>query len=142
MTPKGQTAEMLDEQLVGLRDSIKKASNVELKIDEIVQIYYQVISISCIIKALKPQSDKQTEILQRITGANMLIKKEFDVQIHPRILEQLSEKIKTLTRELSTNSQAKTKQEIKDEGKAFDRLREMLSTKEFVKQYDKELGHD
>ncbi len=36
----------------------------------------------------------------------------------------------------------KSKEEIENEAKKYEKLRQMMSTKEFVEQYDKGLSHD
>ena len=42
----------------------------------------------------------------------------------------------------SLNSEQKSKETIETEAKLYEKLREIMSTKEFVKQYDAGMSHD
>jgi len=42
----------------------------------------------------------------------------------------------------SLNSKQKSKETIENEAKLYEKLRELMSTKEFVKQYDSGLSND
>ena len=122
-------------------DSIKKINILE--ITEIVQIYYRIINISSIIKVIKSQCNEkkkeQLELVKKTKETEIIIKKKFDETLHQGITKQLSEKIKNLTNDLKENNQKKTREEIKNDAKSFEKLREIMSTREFVEQYDKEL---
>jgi hypothetical protein len=63
--------------------------------------------------------------------------------MHPQILEKLTQSIQDVTRNLqSSSSGQKSKEDIENEAKQYEELREKMSTKEFVEQYDKGLSDD
>ena len=58
-------------------------------------------------------------------------------------MEHITNSISDITGDLqSLNSEQKSKETIENEAKLYEKLREMMSTKEFVKQYDVGLSHD
>ena len=58
-------------------------------------------------------------------------------------MEKLSFSIQKLTKNLqSENSGEKSKEQIELDAKLFDELRQTMSTKEFVEQYENGLSHD
>ena len=60
--------------------------------------------------------------------------------MHPQIIENLTKSIKQITSELqSNNSEQKSKKDIERQAKLYEELRQKMSTKEFVEQYDKGL---
>ena len=73
------------------------------------------------------------------------ITENFSQKLHPEILAYLTNSIKISTENLnslSQNSEQKTKQTIENEAKLYKELREMMSTKEFVQQYDTGIKDD
>ena len=58
-------------------------------------------------------------------------------------MEHITNSISGITTNLqSTNSEQKSKETIENEAKLYEKLREIMSTKEFVKQYGAGVSHD
>ena len=71
------------------------------------------------------------------------ISEKFNSIIHPKIMEHIANSISGITSNLqSINSEQKSKETIENEAKLYEKLREIMSTREFVKQYDTGLSHD
>ena len=119
-------------------------SKTDVNIHEIIETYYQVMNVSSMSTMLKQQADSQPkELLEKIHQTEKLISKRFDSIIHPKIMETLSMSIQELSKNLqSKNSGEKSKEQTESDAKLFDELRQAMSTKEFVEQYDDELSHD
>jgi hypothetical protein len=116
----------------------------ELSINQIVEVYYQITNVSSMISVIRPQldqiSDSSCEIF--LNAENFIIKK-FNSTLHPRIMENIANSISIITANLqSLNSEQKSKETIENEAKLYEKLREIMSTKEFVKQYDSGLSND
>lgn len=117
-----------------IQDTAESPQTLDLA--EIVQIYYRVINVSAMIKAVKQQSSAyQCTIEKTITEV-------FDVKIHVSILSQLSQRISESISDLKKIKKNKTKDEMQSRTALFERLREMMSTKEFVEQYNKVSSDD
>jgi len=117
----------------------------ELSTHEIIETYYQIMNISSMITMLKPQIDvgKQQSFLGKIQETEKIISEKFNSIIHPQIIEQLTNSIENTTKNLQSGSTGKkSKEEIENESKLYEELRQKMSTKEFVEQYDKGLSHD
>ena len=119
-------------------------SKIDMSIHEIIEIYYQVMNVSSMTTMLKQQADSEPkELMDKIQNTENLISKRFDDIIHPKIMEKLSVSIQDLTKNLqSENSGQKSKEQIEMDAKLFDELRQTMSTKEFVEQYESGLSHD
>ncbi len=118
----------------------------ELTISEIVQTYYQTMNVSSLATVLRQQlgnTNKYNSLLSRIEETEKLISEKFDSNLHPLVMSQLTNSIANATKNLqSGNASEKSKDEIENEAKLYEKLRETMSTKEFVEQYDKGLSHD
>jgi len=116
----------------------------DMNIHEIVETYYQVMNVSSMVTMIKQQADSEPkELMGKIQNTENLISKRFDSALHPKIMEKLSTSIQDLTKNLqSVPSGEKSKEQIEMDAKMFDELRQTMSTKEFVEQYDKGLSHD
>jgi len=117
----------------------------ELSVHEIVETYYQIMNVSSMIAMLKQQIDENEHktFLDKIQETEKIISTKFDSAIHPQIMEQLANSIQDTTGNLqSINSEQKSKEDIENEAKLYEKLRAKMSTKEFVEQYDKGLSHD
>ena len=58
-------------------------------------------------------------------------------------MKNITNSISNITGNLqSLNSEQKSKETIENEAKLYEKLREIMSTKEFVKQYDSGLSND
>ena len=112
----------------------------ELPVNQIVEVYYQITNLSSMIVVIKPQLDQNNN---KIIFAEKFISEKFNSTIHPKIMEHITNSISGITNNLqSINSEQKSKETIENEAKLYEKLREIMSTKEFVKQYDAGISHD
>lgn len=117
-------------------------SKTEMSIHEIVEAYYQVMNVSSMANMLK-QVNPEHELKEKINKTEKLISQRFDSIIHPRIIQNLSASIQELTKKLqSGNSGEKSKEQTELDTMLFNELRQNMSTKEFVEQYENGLSHD
>jgi len=117
----------------------------ELSIHEIIETYYQIMNVSSMITMLEPQIDvdEHKSFLEKIQETEKMISEKFNSNIHPKIVEILAKSIQDTTKNLqSGDSEHKSKEEIENQVKLYEELRQKMSTKEFVEQYDKGLSHD
>jgi large-conductance mechanosensitive channel len=114
--------------------------DVELPVNQIVEVYYQITNISSMITVVKPQLDQNNTTILYV---EKFISEKFNSIIHPKIMEHIVNSISSITHNLqSINSEQKSKETIESEAKLYEKLREMMSTREFVKQYDAGLSND
>ena len=112
----------------------------ELSVNQIVEVYYQITNLSSMITVVRPQLDQNNA---KILYVEKFISEKFNSTIHPKIMERVATSISEITSNLqSINSEQKSKETIENEAKLYEKLREMMSTKEFVKQYDAGLSYD
>ena len=112
----------------------------ELPVNQIVEVYYQITNVSSMITVVKPQLAQNND---KILHAEKFISDKFNSDIHPKIMEHITNSISDITDNLqSLNSEQKSKETIETEAKLYEKLREIMSTKEFVKQYDAGMSHD
>ena len=112
----------------------------ELPVNQIVEVYYQITNVSSMITVMKPQLAQNND---KILHAEKLISDKFNSTIHPKIMKHIINSISDITDNLqSLNSEQKSKETIETEAKLYEKLREIMSTKEFVKQYDAGIPHD
>ena len=138
-------SQMFDGESQKLENLISTANlKTDLNIHEIVETYYQAMNVSSMVTMLKQQADSESkELVEKIQETEKLISERFDSVIHPRILEQLSISIQKLTKNLqSGNPGEKSKEQIESDAKLFEELRQTMSTKEFVEQYENGISHD
>lgn len=117
----------------------------ELSIHEIIETYYQIINVSSISAALKQQlqADEHKILLDKIVDIEKVISEKFNSNLHPQILEKLAKSIQDSMKNLqSRGSEQKSKEDTENEAKLYEELRQKMSTKEFVEQYDKGLSND
>jgi len=145
MTSSDAVSQMFDSESQKLQNLIDTAnSKTDMNIHEIVETYYQVMNISSMCAMLKEQADSEpASLLSKIQETEKMISEQFDSIIHPKILEYLSTLIQEMTKNLqSGNSGEKSKEQIESDAKLFEKLRQTMSTKEFVEQYEKGISHD
>jgi len=120
------------------------AAKPDLSIPEIVDTYYQIINVSSMNMMLKQQisSDNQKSLFDKILKIEKLITEKFDSDIHPQIMDHLRKSIRETVSVLQSGSTQKSKEDIESEAKFYEELRQKMSTKEFVEQYDKGLSND
>jgi len=117
----------------------------ELSIHEIVETYYQIMNVSSMTVMLKQELDTNEHkiLLDKIAETERVISEKFNSNIHPHVMEILEKSIQSATQNLqSGNSEQKSKEDIQNEAKLYEELRQTMSTKEFVEQYDKGLSLD
>ena len=122
----------------------------KLTISEIVQTYYQVMKVSSISKLLKESfkwstDPKHQELIHKIHDVQKQIAEEFDIKLHPIIVSQLTDSIQRHTdnlQSLAKETSQKSKEVIETEANQYKELRELMSTKEFVIQYENGLKDD
>ncbi len=118
----------------------------ELSIHEIIEIYYQIMNVSSMSTMLKQQleiSDEHNSLIKKIEDTQKFISEKFDSNLHPSIMIQLTNSLADTTKSLqSDNTLEKSKEVIETEAKLYDKLRQTMSTREFVEQYDQGLSHD
>jgi hypothetical protein len=128
------------EKLHNLINSIISIS--DLPLSEIVKLYYQIINISSMVTMLKQQNSENLTH-QKILETETFISKKFDLDIHLQIMKKLENSIRdTVTHLQSINPKEKSKDDVEKEAKLYDELRQKMSTKEFVEQYDQGLLND
>ena len=119
-------------------------SENELLVNEIVEIYYQITNVSSMIEVMRQQINKSDlSSFEKISNAENFISEKFNSIIHPKIMNNIENSISEITHNLqSLDSEQKSKETIENEAKLYEKLREIMSTKEFVKQYDAGLSDD
>ena len=122
----------------------KLNSENELPVNQIVEIYYQITNVSSMIEVMKQQIDKSDlNSFEKISNVENFISKKFNSTIHPKIMNNIENSISEITKNLqSLDSDQKSKEIIENEAKLYEKLREIMSTKEFVKQYAAGLSDD
>ncbi len=145
MTFSDAISQMFDSESQKLQNLIDTAnSKTDINIHEIVETYYQVMNVSSMATMLKQQPDSEpNSLLPKIKETEKMISEKFDSIIHPKILAKISASIQEMTKNLqSGNSGEKPKEQIESNAKLFEELRQTMSTKEFVEQYEKGISHD
>ncbi|MGB0642156.1 MAG: hypothetical protein ACPG8B_00160 [Nitrosopumilus sp.] len=130
------------EKLENLSNQINSGN--EFSVNQIVEIYYQITNVSSMIEVMKQQIDKSDlSSLEKISNAENFISEKFNSTIHPEIMTNIENSISEITKNLqSLGSDQKSKETIENEAKLYEKLREIMSTKEFVNQYDAGLSDD
>ena len=116
-------------------------------IPDIVSLYFQATMVETLSKKLTQdisESEQQTH-LEKINKIQKYVDENFSKSLHPVILSQLVNSIQKSTNDLKLlgqNSEVKTKEIIENEARLYKELRELMSTKEFVEQYDSGIKDD
>ena len=139
------SSELLSSESEKLQQTIETISKIsEKKIPDIINLYYQVVIVQTLAKKLKDDfesSDKSEhkKLLDKIEEIQKYLVDNFTKSLHPEILTQLTNSIQSSTENLKLlgqNSEQKTKETIEKEAILYKELRELMSTKEFVEQYE------
>ncbi len=144
----GNSLELLDsefEKFQKLIDSIPK--NSEKIIPDIVSLYFQATMVETLSKKLKEDisGSEQQKHLEKINTIQKYVDENFSKSLHPEILSQLINSIQKSTdnlKLLGQSTEEKTKEIIENEARLYKELRELMSTKEFVEQYDAGIKDD
>ena len=133
-----KTLQLFENETKNLESQIQSLSDKDIfSISEIVQTYYLVTNVNSLANIFAENLKENTSIAEKIKSTDNLIS-DFNLITHKKILNFLSNSIDEITHDLqSTNPQNKTKEEIELDAKKFSSLREIMSTKEFVQQYDR-----
>jgi len=131
--------ENLKNSLITESENLQKQINTLLEqekfaISDIVSVYYQTMNVKSMMVVLRNNSN----VPQNIHDLEKTIQKNFNNLLHPKILSYLNETISEYMNDLKANKRKeKTKDIIENEAKLYEELRQLMSTKEFVEQYDK-----
>ena len=137
--------ELLDTEFIKLENLVNEINlEHELPVNQIVSIYYQITNVASMIEVMKKQIDNSdSSFHEKISNTETFISKKFNSIIHPKIMTNITNSISEITKNLqSLNSEQKSKETIENEAKLYEKLREIMSTKEFLKQYDSGLSDD
>ena len=137
--------ELFDTEFIKLENLVNEINlEHELPVNQIVSIYYQITNVASMIDVMKKQIDNSdSSFHEKISNTETFISKKFNSIIHPKIMTNITNSISEITKNLqSLSSEQKSKETIENEAKLYEKLREIMSTKEFVKQYDSGLSND
>ena len=137
--------ELFDTEFIKLENLVNEINlEHELPVNQIVSIYYQITNVASMIEVMKKQiDDSDSSFHEKISNTETFISKKFNSIIHPKIMTNITNSISEITKNLqSLNSEQKSKETIENEAKLYEKLREIMSTNEFVKQYDSGLSND
>ena len=141
-----EISSMFDAESLKLENLIKNAvAKPELSLHEIIDTYYQIMNVSSMITMLKQQlnADEHKSLLDKLAETEKIISEKFNSNIHPQIIQKLTNSIQESTKNLqSIDSKQKSKEDVENEAKLYEELRKQMSTKEFVEQYDQGLSND
>lgn len=106
--------------------------------NNVIPTYYQVLHVRSMLEILKQNKDLEQTYVDKINTTSDLIDHEFNNKLHPLVLSCLDELIQDSMTQLKTNkTKEKTKEKIEQDARDYENLRKIMSTKEFVEQYDK-----
>jgi len=122
----------------------------EKLIPDIVNLYYQAILVQTLTKKIKSDLQSSTisehqKFLDKIEKIQYYVTDNFSKSLHSEILSQLTHDVQISTNNLKIlgqNSEQKTKEIVEKEALLYKELRELMSTKEFVEQYEVGLKDD
>ena len=144
-----QSSELFYSESKKLQDTLESIQKKSDKtIPEIIDVYYQAIKVDSLAKVLKENFQIKPEheaFLARIDKTQKYISEEFNASFHPKILTQLTDSIQKNTENLkllAKESGQKSKETIEKEASLYKELREIMSTKEFVEQYENGIKND
>ena len=135
-------ADVFNSESNKLREKIDSAlkNSKELSLQEIIEIYHQVINVTSIAKILKEDPNLEQSFRLSIQEKEKHLNEKFDNSLHLKIISQLKNSNEGIKIKLKNITNAnKTKTEIENQAKMFEQLRQIMSTQEFVNQYDKTL---
>tara|TARA_B110001454_G_scaffold7717_1_gene7396 strand:+ start:535 stop:999 length:465 start_codon:yes stop_codon:yes gene_type:complete len=150
-SPVGNSFEIITSEYEKLQQTIETISKIsEKSIPGIINLYYQAVMVKTLTKKLKDDfesSDKpeHKKLIDKIEEIQKYLVDNFTKSLHPEILTQLTNSIQNSTENLKLlgqNSEQKIKEIIEKEALLYKNLRELMSTKEFVEQYEIGLKND
>ena len=132
----------------GITQSLKNSE--KLSIREIINVYYQVINVISLAKFLRENyngiknAEESKPLLIRLQEIEQYIDENFNRNLHLLIISNLKNSIENSMKKLkdmTANPSEKTKEEIENQAKMYKKLRQIMSTKEFVDQYNNGLNN-
>ena len=139
--PKNSFNLFVDES-TKLKNSISKVQNSKsLSSTEIVGLYYQVINVSSLAEFFKKSTGgSEATQLNKIQEIEKYIEENFNQSLHPLVSTQLKNHIENTKEKLKGNqTKQRSQSEIENQAKLYEQLRQEMSTKEFVEQYNQVL---
>ena len=143
--------ELITSELGKLQKTIQVISKIDEKnMPDIIGLYYQTIMVQTLAKKLKNDfglsaKSEHKKLIDKIEEIEKYLVDNFTKSLHPEIMTQLTNSIQNSTENLKLlgqNSEQKTKEIIEKEALLYKKLRELMSTKEFVEQYEIGLKND
>ncbi|MCH7757114.1 MAG: hypothetical protein IIA19_01355 [Thaumarchaeota archaeon] len=143
-----ETTNLFTSESSRLQDVISHAlkNSEKLSISEIIEVYYQVSNVTLLVKFLRQKfrdienTEENETLLKKIQKIEKLIDEKFNETLHPLVISQLKKSIENSRKNLKdmkTNQGTKSKNEIDNQARVYEELRQTMSTKEFVIQYNK-----
>ncbi len=125
-----------------LNDEFKKTLTIiqtidtsNISLNQIVETYFQISNISSMCKLIENSESIDSQKSNQLDQIKKELIENFDKNIHPKIIEFIENEILTLKKHIESIPPEQTPEEIEKSSKLFDKLRELMSTKEFVFQY-------
>ncbi len=144
MCPPDGVAELFMIESGRLAGAVEAAASRELSVAEIAETYHLVMNVSAMITALggRDAAAGPGPLQERIAEAGKAID-GFNAAAHPRILAGLAASVEEAAEALRAGSDPGTPPGG-DGGTAdaYEELRQMMSAREFVEQYDSGLAGD
>ena len=129
-----EISKMFHAESDNLDRQIDDAAGADLAVSEIVNLYYQVINVSSMAAMLKQLGpDGHKPLMEKIMRTESAISEKFNLHTHPKIRARLAGMVAESTKSLQSG-------EGTDTPGAYEKLRQMMSTLEFVEQYEKGLS--
>ena len=148
-TNENETLELFTSESEKLQKTIESIpKTTEKKLSDIINLYYQVTMVQTLAKKIKSDLKFPIEnqnLFDEINKTEEYLNEKFSKSLHPEILSELTNSIQVSTdnlKRLGQNSEQKTKETIEKEALLYKELRELMSTKEFVEQYETGIKDD
>jgi len=143
-----ETTNLFTSESSKLQDVIRHAlkNSEKLSISEIIEVYYQVSNVTSLAKFLRQKfreienTEENKTLLNMVQKIEKLIDEKFNETLHPLVMSQLKKSIENSRKNLKgmkTNQGTKSKNEIDNQARIYEKLRQTMSTQEFVIQYNK-----
>ena len=143
MVFSGNAVQMFKDESAELKVMIDVLdSDCDVSVPEIVKVYHKVINVSSMSVMFRQQGDSDSELLEQIIQTEKMISERFDSVVHPKIMGSLSASIQKMTVSLQSGNSVEKSKDAESDAKLFEELRQSMSTKEFVEQYQVGLSHD
>jgi hypothetical protein len=125
-----------------LNDEFKKTLTIiqtidtsNISLNQIVETYFQISNITSMCKLIENSESIDSQKSNQLDQIKKELIENFNKNIHPKIIEFIENEILTLKKHIESIPPEQTPEEIEESSKLFDKLRELMSTKEFVFQY-------